>query len=307
MLNESIEDIEISNEFSLDKLKYDYKIGALDIKAKINKSKLIDMEMQRTPQKYYTERILLYVGNLLATQLKDGEKYSDMKDSIAISILDFIEFPKIPKIHTIWHLREDDYINEPPLKGIELHFIELPKFRNSNPNLQKEFNQWLTLIDTENKDWLEVAMKNNENVKKAVGIVEDFVSDDETRILIELRQKWQRDYDSSISDAKEDGIEIGLKKGLKQGKREGIKEGIKKGIEKGIKQGFKQGIEQGIEKGIEKGIEQGIEKGIEQGIEKGINQEKIETTKKLLKLNNMSIEQISQITNISIDEINNIK
>lgn len=48
-------------------------------------------------------------------------------------------------------------------------------------------------------------MKNNDNVKKAINKVDDFVADDETRILIELREKWQRDYYNSIEDAKDEG------------------------------------------------------------------------------------------------------
>lgn len=60
-------------------------------------------------------------------------------------------------------------------------------------------------------------------------------------------------------------------------------------------------IEDGLKQGIEQGIKQGIEKGIEQGIEKG----KIAIAKKLLS-RNMSIEEISEITELSTEEINKI-
>ena len=57
-------------------------------------------------------------------------------------------------------------------------------------------------------------------------------------------------------------------------------------------------IQEGIEQGIEKGIEQGIEKGIKEGIE----QQTIELTKNMLK-KNIDINQISEITGLSIDKI----
>ena len=60
-------------------------------------------------------------------------------------------------------------------------------------------------------------------------------------------------------------------------------------------------IEDGLKQGIEQGIKQGIEKGIEQGIEKG----KIAIAKKLLS-RNMSIKEISEITELSTEEINKI-
>ena len=50
----------------------------------------------------------------------------------------------------------------------------------------------------------------------------------------------------------------------------------------------------------------GIEEGIEQGIEKGIEQGKCEIITKLL-ISGMTIEEISKITEISVEEIQTIK
>ena len=58
----------------------------------------------------------------------------------------------------------------------------------------------------------------------------------------------------------------------------------------------------GIEEGFKKGIEQGIEKGIEQGIEKGIKENQILTVKNM-KNRNIDIALISDITGLSIEEI----
>ncbi len=58
--------------------------------------------------------------------------------------------------------------------------------------------------------------------------------------------------------------------------------------------------------GKEEGIKEGIEKGIEQGIEKGIEQGKINKAKDIalnLKNMNMSNEDISKITGLSLEEI----
>ena len=55
-----------------------------------------------------------------------------------------------------------------------------------------------------------------------------------------------------------------------------------------------------------KGYEQGVIEGIEQGIEQGVEQNKNEIAKKLLNMN-MSIEDISKATNLSIEEIEKLK
>ena len=54
--------------------------------------------------------------------------------------------------------------------------------------------------------------------------------------------------------------------------------------------------------GIEEGFKQGIEKGIEQGIEKGIKENQILTVKNM-KNRNIDIALISDITGLSIEEI----
>ena len=60
------------------------------------------------------------------------------------------------------------------------------------------------------------------------------------------------------------------------------------------------------EKGLEEGREEGREEGIEKGIEKGKKEAKIKTAKKML-LKNLDIEDISELTELSIEEIKKLK
>ena len=65
-------------------------------------------------------------------------------------------------------------------------------------------------------------------------------------------------------------------------------------------------IEIATNKGIEQGIELGKKEGIEQGIEQGKAEEKIEIAKKLL-AKNSSIEEIMELTELSENEIMQLK
>lgn len=58
--------------------------------------------------------------------------------------------------------------------------------------------------------------------------------------------------------------------------------------------GFEDGEESGIQKGLQQGLQEGKQQGIQQGILKVISS---------MRSNGMSIEEISRVTNISIDEI----
>ena len=66
----------------------------------------------------------------------------------------------------------------------------------------------------------------------------------------------------------------------------------------------------GYDKGLEAGIKQGIEFGIEQGIQQGIQQGKKESSiniAKKMKEKNVDIDFISQVTGLTIKEIQNLK
>ncbi len=66
---------------------------------------------------------------------------------------------------------------------------------------------------------------------------------------------------------------------------------------------YEQGMEQGIEKGIEQGIEKGIEQGIEKGIEQGIEQGKRQMALRMLKKNQLSIEDIANYTGLMEEQV----
>ena len=107
---------------------------------------------------FMCKEFLLYTGGFIRGQLQSGGKYEDLKYVRMINVLNFNIFDNIDDVHTICGLRVDKYQELAPLKGLEVHFLELENFRKSNPDLHDNLNQWLVLIDKENEKWLEVAL-----------------------------------------------------------------------------------------------------------------------------------------------------
>ena len=62
-------------------------------------------------------------------------------------------------------------------------------------------------------------------------------------------------------------------------------------------------IEVQREEAFEKGVSKGIQQGIQQGVSQGEYQKAIETAKNMLAESLGSLEQISKITGLSVDEI----
>ena len=77
---------------------------------------------------------------------------------------------------------------------------------------------------------------------------------------------------------------------------------LKYAKEEGISEGYNEGHVEGFNEGINQGINQGIKKGIKQGINQGEIKKSLEIAKKLLE-KDMSIEDISKITELSKEEI----
>ena len=73
-----------------------------------------------------------------------------------------------------------------------------------------------------------------------------------------------------------------------------------------LRDGYLDGFNEGKEDGLKEGREQGIQQGIEQGRKQGIEIREIELVKNML-INNMSVEEIAKITDISIERIIQIK
>ena len=97
------------------------------------------------------------------------------------------------------------------IKDLQWYFIELPKFRMSNPDMEDKLNQWLALIDNEDRGMIKMAEEKNKTIKEAKKEVEYLTGEEEIKRLAELREKWAMDRRSEISDAREEGIEEGKK------------------------------------------------------------------------------------------------
>ena len=109
------------------------------------------------------------------------------------------------------------------LTGLKWYFIELPKFRKQNLDMNEKINQWLAFIDDYNKEMVKVAEEKNDKLKKARIEMNYLTGDAEVRRLAELREKWEMDRISAINHA--------TRKGAKEKSIEVAKEMIKKDLD----------------------------------------------------------------------------
>lgn len=191
LLKIDIKEIEIQEEVNLEKLSKKEKGGRLDLQAKLDNGTIVNIEMQLRNNHNIEERTTYYSSKVIARETERGTKYKDIKQVIMINILDYEM------------LGFDEYISETAvvldkhreyevLKQIKWYFIELPKFRKQNPDMNEKINQWLAFIDDYDRGLVQMAEKKNETLKKARLQISYLTGDEEAKRMqwLEKNGKW---------------------------------------------------------------------------------------------------------------------
>ncbi len=82
--------------------------------------------------------------------------------------------------------------------------------------MNEKINQWLAFIDDYDRGLVNMAEKKNKTLEKARIEMNYLTGDEEVKRLVELREKWEMDYNSEIGYAKEEGIAKGIEEGKKE-------------------------------------------------------------------------------------------
>ena len=203
ILQIAIEKIEVQTEVSLEKQLEENKLGRLDILAVLDDNTIANIEVQVLNPHDFIERSLYYWSGNYYNDLKAGKDYKKVKRTIAINILNYELFEEGP-FHEIAKLKRE-YQNKILTDKIEMHFIQMPKFLKEKRGSKTKLDQWMQFICHINEGEVELAMKENEEIKKANEEYEYLTGDEAERRLAFLRDKAIRDENNMIASAKEEG------------------------------------------------------------------------------------------------------
>ena len=205
---ESISDIVITNP-ELPPETLAGKFSRLDLSLKVD-DRLVNVEIQVKNDTDYRDRTLFYWAKLYSSELKSGEEYSELKQTITINIINFNMFGG------------DDYHTEiaAMIKGtgevfsdkFSIHFFELKKV-GKKPDPENSRKLWLQFINADSEEDLEMISRTNVPImQKAVNVIYDMSEDTKIREIARLREKALHDEASAIKNAKAEGEAIGAKK-----------------------------------------------------------------------------------------------
>ena len=105
----------------------------------------------------------------------------------------------------------------------EMHFIELPKFKQKNPDCNTKLEQWLWLIDGSKEEKVEMSAKENEEIDKTVKELNK-LSQNPDEVAKDEEREWSiMRYDVEMKTNRELGEKAGEKRGRENEKRNVVK------------------------------------------------------------------------------------
>jgi predicted transposase/invertase (TIGR01784 family) len=195
------------------------KKNILDVRASLADNTKINIEVQLCNKYNMEKRSLYYWSREFYQGIDAGQDYHELPAVIAINILDFGYF-RLEEFHTSFHLWEDRDRSYMLTDALEMHFLEIPKFRalRGKDIKNNALHRWLSYFDQRTSEQLiEEIMTMDPVIEKAQAVM-DKVSRDEG-----LRHAYDM-YQLSLMD--ERNIQYRITKAVQEATKK-LREGVR--------------------------------------------------------------------------------
>ena len=255
-----------------------FRNSVVDVRCTDNHKRQFIVEMQMHWTESFKKRVLFNASKAYVIQLDKKDDFNLLEPVYALSFIN-ATFDKSPEYYHHYKI-VNIHNTEQQIKGLEFIFIELSKFRPQNIAERKLHELWLRFLTEIEKDTQEIAPElfADEDIEEAIKYAEIGAY---TREELNAYYAWRLRIVTA---------------------RSAISDYIEQGVEKGIVIGRTEGLEEGIVIGKAEGKAEGLE----EGLEKGAAKRDIAIARNLL-TKGFSIENIADITGLTIEEIEKLK
>ena len=179
----------------------------LDVLAQTEGGTMINIEVQLQNLGDMDRRSLFYWSREYSKQLKAGENYIELPNVISINIVNF-EYINSRNFHACFHIWEDTEKDIMLTDALEIHFIDMVKFRRLGYNttegskgfLDNPLNRWLTFFEKNSpNELIEEILKMDVAIRKANDMIDIVTMDEAAYREYEAREKALHDWNSAVS------------------------------------------------------------------------------------------------------------
>jgi predicted transposase/invertase (TIGR01784 family) len=199
---EIIEDTDIPAEIA------GAKASKLDVLAKLADGTRTNIEVQIKNWYNMDRRTVFYWALKFTRDFAEGENYANLVPVIAINIIDFEYFKETEDFHTSFHIREDMNPDIILSEVLEIHFLEMPKFRRllrkgGGFSMDDPLQRWLAFLDENTpKEIIEEALKMDTGIQSYQSRMDMIARSPEMLRAYEKYAKAASDWTSGINGAK---------------------------------------------------------------------------------------------------------
>jgi predicted transposase/invertase (TIGR01784 family) len=185
--------LELLNPYN-EQIAMDDKLSILDIKARDDRGRLFNVEMQMVSSASLRRRLLYYWSKLYSQQLSEGDDYTKLCPTISICFVNDDLFAGRESYRSEFRLLEADG-SLCLTDDLVIHVLEIPKFTGLLGDLKEPLDFWLYFL--KNGDELDAdALPDrlgDTDIRQAMGVLKMLAQNDMERELYEGRLKARRD------------------------------------------------------------------------------------------------------------------
>lgn len=204
------------------------KFSRLDLRITINRTTSVNIEIQVLNYGNYKERTLFYWAKMYTGELQKKEDYLNLKNTIAINVIDFNLFD-CKEYHSTFKVFEENR-HELLTDKFRIDFLELRKAKECKErgSMTDKKQMWMDFLNTnaEDDETLDRLSTGSSIMKKAVAVLRKMSADEKELYEIEQREKAVRDEVSARNYERQQGIA----QGIEQGKQDLISKMRKSGM-----------------------------------------------------------------------------
>lgn len=205
------------------------KNSIVDVRCKDNKGRyfIVEMQMIWTPE--FKQRVLFNASKAYVRQMDSGEKYDLLQPVYSLNLVNDIFEPDLEEYYHYYRLVHVEH-SERVINGLQLVFVELPKFTPHTYSEKKMEILWLRYLTEIDEKTLEVPeeLLENPEIKKAVTVLEESAFTPEQ--LLGYEKFWDiiSVEKTLISSAERKGRKEGIEEGIEKGRTEANRENARK-------------------------------------------------------------------------------
>ena len=213
-------------------LKQDQRRTVFDIFCENEKGEVFIVEMQKSRQKYFSDRVLYYASFAIQQQsMVVKERLQKESDEVVrrrwnyqinkvyvVCVLNYVMDSTLPDKYRLDVVRMDRELKMPFSETLNEIYIEMPKFVLPLSACDTLYKKWLYVLN--NIEIMERLPQelNNQIFHKLKSIVEIERMTPDQRLEYELSLSVERDLSAALDTSYEDGLERGLEEGIEKGK-----------------------------------------------------------------------------------------